>query len=47
MAYMEQEAPELAAAYKAELKEAKRERSRVRQRAMAAAYKEKEKDSSN
>jgi hypothetical protein len=43
MAYMESEAPELAEAYKEQLREAKRLRSRTRQRLMAAAYKEKEK----
>ena len=41
--FMEENSPELAEAYKEQLREAKRERSRVRQRAMAAAYKEKEK----
>ena len=48
IAYMESEAPELAEAYKEQLREAKRMRSRIRQKAMAKAYADsKEKDSSN
>lgn len=43
LVFMEQEAPELAEAYKEQLREAKRMRSRIRQKAMAKAYaKEKE-----
>ena len=36
--FMEENNPELAAAYKEQLREAKRERSRIRQKAMAKAY---------
>jgi spore coat protein CotF len=41
--FMEENSPELAQAYKEQLREAKRMRSRIRQKAMAKAYaKEKE-----